>query len=81
MTYCIGINVNEGMIFASDSRTNAGLNDINKYSKMFNYAVGDRNLVIVTSGNLATSQAVFSAIKKDLESTSPKKKLKHMQHD
>ena len=64
MTYCIGINVNEGMIFASDSRTNAGLNDINKYSKMFNYAVGDRNLVIVTSGNLATSQAVFSSIKK-----------------
>ena len=75
MTYCIGINVNEGMIFASDSRTNAGLNDINKYSKMFNYAVGDRNLVIVTSGNLATSQAVFSSIKKDLESTSPKKSL------
>jgi putative proteasome-type protease len=75
MTYCIGINVNEGMIFASDSRTNAGLNDINKYTKMFNYAVGDRNLVIVTSGNLATSQAVFSAIKKDLESTSPKKSL------
>ena len=75
MTYCIGINVNEGMIFASDSRTNAGLNDINKYTKMFNYAVGDRNLVIVTSGNLATSQAVFSAIKKDLETTSPKKSL------
>ena len=67
MTYCIGINVNEGMVFASDSRTNAGLDDINTYTKMFNYAVGDRNLVIVTSGNLATSQAVFSSIKKDLE--------------
>ena len=65
MTYCIGINVNEGMVFASDSRTNAGLDDINTYTKMFNYAVGDRNLVIVTSGNLATSQAVFSSIKKD----------------
>jgi putative proteasome-type protease len=75
MTYCIGINVNEGMIFASDSRTNAGLNDINKYSKMFNYAVGDRNLVIVTSGNLATSQAVFSSIKKDLESNTPERSL------
>jgi putative proteasome-type protease len=34
---------------------------------MLNYAVGDRNLVIVTSGNLATSQAVFGSIKKDLE--------------
>ena len=51
MTYCIGINVNEGMVFASDSRTNAGLDNINVYTKMLNYAVGDRNLVIVTSGN------------------------------
>ncbi len=67
MTYCIGINVNEGMVFASDSRTNAGLDNINVYTKMLNYAVGDRNLVIVTSGNLATSQAVFGSIKKDLE--------------
>jgi putative proteasome-type protease len=38
---------------------------------MFNYAVGDRNLVIVTSGNLATSQAVFSSIKKDLQASNP----------
>jgi len=67
MTYCIGINVNEVMVFASDSRTNAGLDNINVYTKMLNYAVGDRNLVIVTSGNLATSQAVFGSIKKDLE--------------
>jgi putative proteasome-type protease len=71
MTYCIGINVNEGMIFASDSRTNAGLDNVNTYSKMLNYAVGDRNIVIVTSGNLATSQAVYSSVKKDLESKNP----------
>ena len=71
MTYCIGINVNDGMVFASDSRTNAGMNDINTYSKMFNYAVGDRNLVIVTSGNLATSQSVYGSIKKDLDAKNP----------
>ena len=71
MTYCIGINVNEGMVFDSDSRTNAGLDNINVYTKMLNYAVGDRNLVIVTSGNLATSQAVFGSIKKDLEVSNP----------
>jgi len=71
MTYCIGINVNEGMIFASDSRTNAGLDNISTYSKMLNYAVGDRNLVIVTAGNLATSQAVYASIKKDLKSKNP----------
>jgi putative proteasome-type protease len=59
------------MVFASDSRTNAGLDNINVYTKMLNYAVGDRNLVIVTSGNLATSQAVFGSIKKDLEVSNP----------
>ena len=75
MTYCIGINVNEGMIFASDSRTNAGLDNVNTYSKMLNYAVGDRNIVIVTSGNLATSQAVYSSVKKDLESKNPQTSL------
>ena len=75
MTYCIGINVNEGMVFASDSRTNAGLDNINVYTKMLNYAVGDRNLVIVTSGNLATSQAVFGSIKKDLEASTPNTSL------
>ena len=52
MTYCLGIKVNEGMIFASDSRTNAGLDDFSVHSKMFNYSVGDRCVVILTSGNL-----------------------------
>ena len=75
MTYCIGININEGMVFTSDSRTNAGLDNINVYTKMLNYAVGDRNLVIVTSGNLATSQAVFGSIKKDLEASKPNTSL------
>ena len=68
MTYCVGINVKEGMVFASDARTNAGLDNVNSYSKMLNYSVGDRNIVIVTAGNLATSQAVFSSVRKDLES-------------
>ena len=68
MTYCLGIKVNEGMIFASDSRTNAGLDDFSVHSKMFNYSVGDRCVVILTSGNLSTSQAVFHSIESDLES-------------
>ena len=68
MTYCLGIKVNEGMIFASDSRTNAGLDDFSVHSKMFNYSIGDRCIVILTSGNLSTSQAVFHSIESDLES-------------
>ena len=66
MTYCIGIKTNEGVVLASDSRTNAGLDNVNIYSKMLTYDVGDRTVVIVTSGNLATSQAVFKSIENGL---------------
>ena len=67
MTYCVGIKVNEGMVFASDRRTNAGLDNYNSYSKMYVHNSIDRNIIILTSGNLATSQAVFNSIGKDLE--------------
>ena len=67
MTYCIGIKTNEGLVFASDSRTNAGLDNVNIYSKMMTHDVGDRTVVIVTSGNLGTSQAVFKSIEKDIK--------------
>ena len=67
MTYCVGIKVNEGMVFASDRRTNAGLDNFNSYSKMYVHKGIDRNIIILTSGNLATSQAVFNSITIDLE--------------
>ena len=70
MTYCIGIKTNEGVVLASDSRTNACLDNVNIYSKMLTYDVGDRTVVIVTSGNLATSQAVFKSIEKDIKDNS-----------
>ena len=66
MTYCLAIKVEEGLVFASDSRTNAGLDNIRTYTKMFTYNVGDRAFVILTAGNLATSQAVYHKIEKDL---------------
>ena len=44
MTYCIGIKTNEGLVFASDSRTNAGLDNVNIYSKMMTHDVGDRTV-------------------------------------
>jgi len=67
MTYCVGIKTNEGVVLASDSRTNAGLDNVNIYSKMLTYDVGDRTIVIVTSGNLATSQAVYKSLEKDIK--------------
>ena len=52
---------------ASDSRPIAGLDNVNIYSKMLTYDVGDRTIIVVTSGNLATSQAVFKSLEKDIK--------------
>ena len=71
MTYCIGLKTNEGLVFASDSRTNAGLDNYSTHKKMFSFAVGDRCVVILTSGNLSTSQHVFKTIQKDVDAKNP----------
>ena len=75
MTYCVAIKIEDGLVFASDSRTNAGLDNVSTYSKMFTFNVGDRAFVILTSGNLATSQAVYHRIEKDLSSTEVSRSL------
>ena len=71
MTYCVGMKMNDGIVMASDSRTNAGLDNVSTYKKMFTYSVGDRSIIIVTSGNLSTSQHVFKTLKNDLNSNNP----------
>ena len=75
MTYCVAIKIEDGLVFASDSRTNAGLDNVSTYSKMFTFNVGDRAFVILTSGNLATSQAVYHRIEKDLSSAEVSRSL------
>ncbi|MEO0436760.1 MAG: proteasome-type protease [Pseudomonadota bacterium] len=68
MTYCLAIALEEGLVFCSDSRTNAGADRVSTYSKMHRFSVPyDRSLVILTAGNLATSQAVIAQIQRDLE--------------
>ncbi len=63
MTYCIGVLLDEGMIFASDSRTNAGVDNIGKFCKMTVFERrGDRVLVLLSSGNLAGTQAVIGVL-------------------
>ena len=71
MTYCIGIKTNEGLVLASDSRTNAGLDNYSTHKKILSYSVGDRCIVLLTSGNLSTSQFVYKTIREDLEATNP----------
>ncbi len=68
MTYCLAIATDAGIVFVSDSRTSAGIDAVSTYSKMYGFGVpGERQLTILTSGNLATSQSVISRIKKDLK--------------
>ncbi|MCU7554150.1 peptidase [Alteromonas sp. ASW11-19] len=81
MTYCLAIKVNKGVVFASDSRTNAGVDYIATYSKMTRFVwPGERVIVLLTSGSLATSQAVVNAINRDLENTDSEFTLRSGKH-
>jgi putative proteasome-type protease len=74
MTYCVGVLLNDGMILASDSRTHAGVDDVAKFCKMTVFErVGDRVLVLLSSGNLAGTQAVISLLKQrgDADAAAP----------
>lgn len=76
MTYCVGIQLNEGLVFASDSRTNAGVDNIATYSKMHPFVKqGQTVLVLLSAGNLASSQAVVGQLQKDLENAQAKRRL------
>ncbi len=59
MTYCVGIRLNAGLVFLSDSRTNAGLDAISTFRKMMIYEkADDRFMVLLSAGNLSISQSV-----------------------
>jgi len=59
MTYCVGIKLNAGLVFLSDSRTNAGVDHISTFRKMIVYErTGDRFMVLLSAGNLSISQSV-----------------------
>ena len=59
MTYCVAIKLNAGLVFLSDSRTNAGLDQISTFRKMIVYEkAGDRFMTLLSAGNLSISQSV-----------------------
>jgi len=63
MTYCVGTMLDAGMVFASDSRTNAGVDHVSSYRKMHLFAAeGERVIVILTSGNLSVTQSTISLL-------------------
>jgi len=63
MTYCVGVQLDEGMVFASDTRTHAGVDNFAKFCKMTVFEhPGDRVIVLLSSGNLAGTQAVIGIL-------------------
>jgi putative proteasome-type protease len=59
MTYCVGVKLDAGLVFLSDSRTNAGMDQFSTYRKMMVYErPGDRFMVLLSAGNLSISQSV-----------------------
>lgn len=64
MTYCVGIQVDDGLVFLSDSRTNAGVDQVSTFRKMtFFQMTGERVVVVLSAGNLAVSQAVTGLLR------------------
>ncbi len=68
MTYCLGILLPTGLILASDSRSNAGVDQVAKVRKLETVvAPGERMIAILSAGNLATTQAVVTSLQEQAD--------------
>ena len=74
MTYAVAMRLERGLVFAADTRTNAGLDNVAQYRKLqFWRKPSDRVIVLLTAGNLAITQAVISLLNEQLESGDPER--------
>jgi putative proteasome-type protease len=81
MTYCVAMRLESGLVFASDSRTSAGVDDVSVYSKMHRFDTApDRFIVLLSAGNLATTQAVNALIERDLQNPDVSRNLNGLAH-
>jgi putative proteasome-type protease len=66
MTYCVGMKTQQGLVLASDSRSNAGHDQVNTCRKMFTFVIpGERAFVLLTSGSLSLSQSIITLLSRD----------------
>jgi len=81
MTYCVGIETDEGLVFAADTRTNASLDDVRVHRKLhvFEYP-GECVFVVMSAGNLATTQLAISRLWRDAEDPSAVRSLRTFRH-
>ncbi|MFC3609591.1 peptidase [Stutzerimonas tarimensis] len=72
MTYCVAMNLTDGLVFVSDSRTNAGVDHIATFRKLYVFGTpGERLIVLQTAGNLASSQSVVNLLRQRLHTDHP----------
>ena len=68
MTYCVGLKLDEGIVLLSDTRTNAGIDDIATYKKMFIFEEpNERIIAVLTAGNLSITQTTMSQVLEAIE--------------
>lgn len=68
MTYCVAIKVGSGLVFAADTRTSAGVDDVRTHEKLHVFEIpGERSFVVLSAGNLATTQAVIAHTRREME--------------
>ncbi|CAN7540969.1 peptidase [Pseudomonas sp. LjRoot263] len=72
MTYCVAMHLADGLVFISDSRTNAGIDQISTFRKLFIFSTpGERLIVLQAAGNLATSQSVVNLLEQRSSGSGP----------
>jgi putative proteasome-type protease len=70
MTYCVAVRVDQGLVMLSDTRTNAGMDNIARFRKMFTYEVpGDRAIALMCSGNLSITQEVKTCLSQAIKAS------------
>lgn len=68
MTYCVAVQLEKGQVYISDTRTNAGVDHISTYRKLFTFTVPDERVIMIqTAGNLATTQAVMAKLQQQID--------------
>lgn len=68
MTYCVAVNLEEGLLFGGDTRTNAGVDHISTYKKLYTFSNDSTHAIaILCSGNLATSQYLVETFRREIE--------------
>ncbi len=81
MTYCLALRLDDGLVFLSDTRTNAGVDNISTYRKLHVVQPGDDRLFVIQSaGNLATTQEVIDRIDRDLSTPGDHETLATVDH-